>query len=146
VRKGGPKPDISSADALKRALVAAKAIVVNDPATGSPVSTHLFAIFEREGIAAEMKAKAKLAADNNANFDAVAKGEVDFGFTQSNLIGEEPRLELVGSPPAPYGNSTVFVAGLVASSKEPAAGKALITYLSSSAAASVFRAKGLSLN
>ena len=105
-RKGGPKPDISSADALKRALVAAKAIVVNDPATGSAVSTHLFAIFEREGIAAEMKAKTKLAANNSANFDAVAKGEVDFGFAQSNSIGEDSRIELVGSPPAPYGNST----------------------------------------
>src|SRR5262245_59682642 len=146
VRKGGPKPDISSADTLKRALVAAKAIVVNDPATGSPVSTHLFTIFEREGIAAEMKGKTKLAANNIANFDAVAKGEVDFGFSQSNSIGEEPRIELVGSPPAPYGNSTVFTAGLIASSKEPAASKALITYLSSPAAASVFREKRLSLN
>jgi len=146
VRKGGPKPDISSADAFKRALVAAKAIVFNDPATGSPVSPHLLAIFEREGIAAEMKAKAKLAANNIANFDAVAKGEVDFGFAQSNSIGEDSRIELVGSPPAPYGNSTVFTVGLVASSEEPAAGRALITYLSSPAAALVFRAKRLSLN
>jgi len=85
-RKGAPKPDVSTGDALKRALLAAKSVAyVGTGATGAEVRK----IFERFGIADEMKAKTKLLSGVSAAA-AVAKGEAELGFSQvSELIGVE---------------------------------------------------------
>jgi molybdate transport system substrate-binding protein len=139
VRKGAPKPDISSLEAFKRALMTAKAIGYLDPADGHPAAIHLVGAFERLGMTADLKPKTKLAATGAALFDALVKGDTDIAFSQSNA--DDARIELVGMPPGALANTTVFTVAIVASSKEQEGGKALIAYLSAPAAAAVFKAK-----
>ena len=62
VLKGAPKPDISTPDAFKRALLAAKAVAYTDPASGGASGVHMAKVLERLGIASEVNAKAKLRA------------------------------------------------------------------------------------
>jgi molybdate transport system substrate-binding protein len=76
IRSGAPKPDISSSDALKRALLAARSIGYSTGASG----VHLVKVFERMGIAAELKTKSKQAAPGVPVGDLIARGEVELGF------------------------------------------------------------------
>ena len=79
VRKGAPKPDISSVEAFKRTLLAAKSIGYNDPAAGAPVSIYLIGALERLGIAAEMRPKTVVFKQRSERFAAVARGDVEIG-------------------------------------------------------------------
>src|SRR3954454_3303589 len=80
VRKGAPKPDISSVDAFKSALLAARSIGWNDPDTGPPVSIYMIGVLERLGIAAAMKPKTVAFKQRSERFEAVARGDVEIGF------------------------------------------------------------------
>jgi molybdate transport system substrate-binding protein len=120
VRKGAPKPDISSVDAFKAAMLAAKSIGYNDPAAGAPVSLYLVGLFERMGIAREMQQKTVAFKQRTERFAPVARGEV----------------------PAPIQNYTVFTAGIVTAAQSPAAAKAFVDFVATPAAAAVFKAKG----
>ncbi len=142
VRKGAPKPDISSVEAFKRTLLAAKSIGYNDPAAGAPVSIYLIGALERLGIAAEMKPKTKVFQRRADRFEAVARGDVEIGFNQISEIVAAPGVELVGPLPAAIQNYTLFAAGIVVDSKQQDAGKALIQFISSPAAAAVMKTKG----
>ena len=73
VRAGAPKPDISTPEALKRTLLAAKSIVYTDPALGSPSGVHFAKVLERLGIAEEMKAKSRLHDGTSFNAELVAR-------------------------------------------------------------------------
>src|SRR5947209_1537873 len=75
VRQGAQKPDIGSVEAFKRLLSTAKSIGYNDPAAGAPVSLYLIELFERLGIAAEMKSKTVVFKKRSERFDAVARGD-----------------------------------------------------------------------
>ena len=138
-RKGAPKPDISTGDDLKRTLLAAKSVAyVGTGATGAEVRK----IFERFGIADEMKAKTKLLSGVSAAA-AVARGEAELGFSQvSELIGIEGA-ELAGPFPPGFEVRTVFPAAVGTGAREPAAGQALIKFLTAPAAAPVIRSKGM---
>jgi len=138
VRKGAPKPDISTTDAFKRALIAAKSIgYVEQGATG----IYLKGLLERLGIAEELRPKIKLLKTNAAQ--AVADGEAEIGMTQISEILPFPGAELVGPLPAEIQLHTVFPAGLGAGARQPEAAKALIAFLTAPPAAAVFKAKGL---
>ena len=129
VKSGTPMPDISSAEAVKRALLAAKSIAYSDSASGVYVSTEMF---QRLGIADQMKDKAKkIPAEPVAG--VVARGDAEIGFQQ---IAEVPvaGVDIVGPLPPDLQNITVFSAGIATVSKEPEAGKALIKFLASPAA------------
>jgi len=138
-RKGAPKPDISSGDALKRTLLAARSVAyVGTGATGTEVRK----IFERFGIADQMKAKTKLLSGVSAA-TAVAKGEAELGFSQvSELMGIEGAV-LAGPFPPGFEIQTVFPAAVGAGAHEPAAGQALIKFLTAPAAAPVIKSKGM---
>jgi molybdate transport system substrate-binding protein len=85
VRKDGPKPDISSAEKLKQVLLAAKAIVVTDPASGGVAGVHVDNVFQRLGIKDQLGPKLKLTrGQRNAEF--VAEGEADIAVQLSNEI------------------------------------------------------------
>ncbi|HUQ74814.1 MAG TPA: molybdate ABC transporter substrate-binding protein [Burkholderiales bacterium] len=142
VRKGAPKPDISTVEAFKAAMLAAKSIGYNDPAAGAPVSLYLVGLFERMGIAREMQQKTVAFKQRSERFAPVARGEVEIGFNQVSEIIVQPGVELVGPLPAPIQNYTVFTAGLVSAGKSPAAAKAFIDFVATPAAAEVFKAKG----
>ena len=142
VRKGAPKPDISTPDAFKAAMLATKSIGYNDPALGAPVSLYLLGLFERMGIANEMKQKTVVFRQRNERFAPVARGEVEIGFNQLGEIIVQPGIDLVGPLPAPIQNYTVFTAAVVAAGKNPEAAKRFIDFIASRDAAAVFKAKG----
>jgi molybdate transport system substrate-binding protein len=127
VKSGAPKPNISSADAVKRALRAAKTIAYSDSASGVYVSTEMFA---RLGIADEMKDKArKIPA--TAVGEIVAHGDAEIGFQQISELKPVAGIDIVGPLPDDLQKITIFSAGIASASKEPDAGKALITFLAS---------------
>jgi molybdate transport system substrate-binding protein len=137
VKKGAPKPDISTTDAFKRALLDAKSICyVEQGATG----IYLKGLLQRLGIAEQLKAKTKLLPP--AAF-AVANGEAEIGMTLISEILTYAGAELVGPLPAEIGLASVYPAVVATAAKEPDAAKALIKFLVGPAAAPVLKAKGL---
>jgi molybdate transport system substrate-binding protein len=139
VRAGAPMPDISSVDALKRTLLAAKSVAYSDSACGVYVSTELFS---KLGIAEEMKGKAKMIPATPVG-EIVAKGEAEIGFQQMSELMPVQGIDIVGPLPAEVQKITVFSAGVSTTSKEPDAAKSLIKFLSSPQAAPVLIKSGL---
>jgi molybdate transport system substrate-binding protein len=139
VKSGTPKPDISSADAVKRALLAAKSIAYSDSASGVYVSTEMF---QRLGIADAVKDKArKIPAEPVAR--VVARGDAEIGFQQISELLPVPGVDIVGQLPPELQKITVFSAGIATVSKEPEAGKALIKFLASPAAGTAITRSGI---
>jgi molybdate transport system substrate-binding protein len=139
VRAGAAKPDVGSADALKRALVAAKSIGYSTGASG----VHLLKVFERMGIAAEVKAKIRQAPPGEPVGGMVARGEVEIGFQQLSELLPVAGIEVIGMLPPDYQEITVFSAGVHAAAKDAAGAKALAEFLAAPAAAPVKRRKGM---
>ncbi|MEA3193840.1 MAG: hypothetical protein QOD26_2173 [Betaproteobacteria bacterium] len=142
VRKGAPKPDIGSVEAFKRTLLSAKSIGFNYPAAGAPVSIYLMGAFERLGIAGEMTPKTVVFKQRSERFAAVARGDVEIGFNQISEILAVPSVDLVGPLPREIQNYTEFRAALVAASRNAAAARQFITFITSPAAIAVMKAKG----
>jgi molybdate transport system substrate-binding protein len=139
VKSGTPKPDISSADAVKRTLLAAKSIAYSDSASGVYISTEMF---QRLGIADAMKDKARqIPAEPVAR--VVARGDAEIGFQQISELLPVPGIEVVGQLPPELQKITVFSAGIATAAREPEAGKALIKFLASSAASAAIVKSGI---
>jgi molybdate transport system substrate-binding protein len=143
VRKGAAKADIGSLEAFKRALGTAKSIGHTDPASGASSAIYAAQLLASLGNAAELKPKIKIFASNALLFEAVAKGDVELGFGQMSEIVAAPGVDLVGPLPAPVQNYSRYSAAIPASAKEPDAGKAFISFLTSPAAVAVMKAKGI---
>jgi molybdate transport system substrate-binding protein len=145
VAKGAPKPDISSAEAFKRALLAAKSVAYSDAASGGASGVYLAKVFETMGIAAALKAKAKLAAGGPDGFAAafVINGEAEIALQPIPELMAVPGIDIVGPLPGDFQNVTTYAAGVPVFAAEPEAAAALIKFLSTPAAAAVFKAKGL---
>src|SRR5215831_8763680 len=112
VRKGAAKPDISSADAFKRSMLAARSIAYPDPAGGGASGIYVASLLERLGIAAEMKSKTRLSTLGTL-YANVASGEIEIGFNQVSEILAQPTVELVGPLPSAIQNFTQFAPGIV---------------------------------
>jgi molybdate transport system substrate-binding protein len=139
IKRGAPKPDISTIDSFKRTLLDAKSIAyVGTGATGA----NMRKIFERLGIAGEMKVKTKLLSGISAPA-AIAAGEAELGFTQISEILSVAGAEFAGPLPSELQIYTVHPAAVGASAKEPEAAKSLLDFLRAPAAAAVIRAKGM---
>jgi molybdate transport system substrate-binding protein len=139
VKAGAPKPDISSADAVKRALLAAKSIAYSDSASGVYVSTEMF---QKLGITEAMKDKArKIPAEPVGG--VVARGDAEIGFQQISEMLPVPGIDIVGPLPPDLQKITVFSAGIATVSKEPDAGRALIKFLASPAASAAIVKSGM---
>ena len=141
VRKGAAKPDISSVDAFKRSMLAARSIAYPDPAGGGASGIYVASLLERLGLAAEMKPKTKLSTLGTL-YASVASGDVEIGFNQVSEILAQPTVELAGPLPPAIQNYTQFIAGIVTGSGQPDAARALVTFLYSPAAKAVLKAKG----
>jgi molybdate transport system substrate-binding protein len=139
VKSGTPKPDISTADALKRALLAVKTVAYSDSASGVYVSTEMFG---KLGIADAMKDKARKIPATPVG-EIVARGDAEIGFQQISELKPVEGIEIVGSLPDELQKITVFSAGIASVSKEPEAGKALIKFLASPAARAEIVKSGL---
>lgn len=141
VRKGEPRPSISSVDELKNTLLASKSIVYGDPKLGDSSGIATQAILVRLGIAGEMKPKTVLVAPG-AKGEAVVEGDADIGFDQMSNIVTDPRIESLGSLPSTLQNYTNYAGGVVTAGKEPDGAKALIVFLTSPPAQTFLESKG----
>jgi molybdate transport system substrate-binding protein len=145
VRKGAPKPDVSTPEALKRTLLAAKTVAYVAPAGGSITGPHIEGVFQRLGIAAEMAPKVRLAAGgpNGRVSVLVASGEAEIGLQQVSELLSNPEVEVIGMLPAELQQITVYSAGITASARQAEAAKDLIKALTAPSAAAIYKAKGL---
>lgn len=142
VKRGARKPDISSADALKQSLLAARAVGYSDPAVGGASGVHFAKVIERLGIAADIKAKCKFPPPAGFVGNLLVSGEVDLAIQSKPELTSTEGVEIVGPLPGDLGNTTVFAAGAGASSPNSEAGKALVKFLTSPEAQAVFTAHG----
>jgi molybdate transport system substrate-binding protein len=147
VRKGAPHPDVSSADALKRALLAAKSIAHTAPAGGGITAAHIMRMFDKLGIAAEVTPKVKLAAGgpNGRVSVLVSSGEAEIGLQQVSELMSNPDVEVIGLLPAELQQITTYSAGITAGAKQGEAAKAFIRHLAAPAALAIYKTKGLAL-
>jgi molybdate transport system substrate-binding protein len=149
VKKGAPKPDISSVEAFKKTLVSAKAIAHGDPAQGGAASQHVAQMLEKLGIA-ELKGKTKLFAPaGGKGFPEVAaemlqKGESDIALLPISELQRVQGIDIVGPLPAELQSPDLtFFAGTPWSCEHPLEAKAFVDFLRSDQAKEVYKAKGL---
>jgi len=140
VKKGAPKPDISTTEGFKKALLDAKSIAFVEQGNSG---IYLKTLFVRLGIADQIKDKLKPLPASNPAAHAVANGEAEIGMTQISEILPYTGAELVGPLPADIQLTTVFSAGVATDSKDAAAAKAFLAFLNSAAANAVKKSKGL---
>jgi molybdate transport system substrate-binding protein len=143
VRAGAAKPDISSVDAFKRTLLAAKSIGYSDSASGTYLSTTLF---EKLGIADQIARKARKVRGPPSGEPVaavVARGELEIGFQQVSEIIHVPGVTFVGTIPAELDPGFSFAGAITRDARQPDAARALLRFLSSPEAAQVITKAGL---
>src|SRR5207244_236616 len=131
VGKGAPKPDVSTPEALKRALLAAKSIGHASPAGGSITGGHVQWVFRQLGIADEVTPKVKMSmgGPNSRVSVLVSSGQAEIGLQQASELYDNPEVEVIGMLPAPLQQTTQYSAGITANAKEAEAAKAMIQAL-----------------
>jgi molybdate transport system substrate-binding protein len=139
VKSGTPKPDISTPDALKRALLAVKTIAYSDSASGVYVSTEMFG---KLGIADEMKDKARKIPATPVG-EIVARGDAEIGFQQMSELLPVPGIAHITPLPPELQKVSVFAAGVAATCPDPALARSVIEFLASPAAAKAITNTGL---
>jgi molybdate transport system substrate-binding protein len=139
IRPGAPRPDISSGETLKAALLSAKSIVLSS----GPSSVYLAGLFKRMNIADTIKPKIKQLAPGLSVGEALARGEGDLGFTQVSEFLTVKGIEYIGPLPADIQHVTVFSMGLHAGAPSRDAANALMKFVTAPEAASVIRHTGM---
>jgi molybdate transport system substrate-binding protein len=145
VAKGAPKPDISSAQNFRRAMLAARSVALSKPVGGGASGAHMAKVFERLGITDAMVAKAKYGEGGARGLAAlvVERGEAEIGIQQMAELLAVPGIDVVGPLPPEIQLVTQFTAAIPATASHPDAGRALIGFLTAPAAKAVIQAKGL---
>jgi len=139
VRKGAKKPDISTADAFKQAILSAGSVAY----TGTGASgTYFVSLADRLGIGDAVRAKAHVTPTGAAG-ELVARGEAELAIQQISELLPVAGTELVGPLPPELQSITLFSAGVSAQSRDPARARALAEFLTSPDAIAVIRAKGM---
>jgi molybdate transport system substrate-binding protein len=142
VRRGDPKPDVSTPEAFMRSVMNAKAISYSDPKLGGTAANYVGQLLGSLDITGSIGSKTKLTPPSKPLRDFVAGGGADFGLNQITEIVADARLELVGPLPAAYQYYTLYAAGVMTKSQHPDVGTALIAFLASPAASAVMKSKG----
>jgi molybdate transport system substrate-binding protein len=145
VAKGASKPDISTVDGFKRAMLAAKSIACSKPVGGGQSGVHLAKVFVDLGIAEAIAPKSKYGAGGAAGLAGlvVLRGEAEIGIQQMAELMAVEGIDIVGPLPAPIQMVTPFVAGIPANASHAEAGRAAIAFLTTPDARRVLKAKGL---
>lgn len=138
VKAGAKRPDVSSGEALKRAVLAARSIVYSH----GPSGVYLARLFERMGIAGEIEGKVTRVQGEPAGA-VVARGEAELGFQQVCELLPVPGIDLVGPLSADVQEITTFSSGVHARAKNSDGARALVKFLKAPAAAPVIKAKGM---
>jgi len=139
VRAGAPRPDISSADALKRSLLAAKSVAYSSGASG----TYIVTMLKKLGVYDQVSSKASVTKANEPVGERVARGEAEIGFHQLSELIPVKGIDIIGPLPAELQQITLFSGALHAAAKEPAAATALARFLTAPAAIEILKKHGL---
>ncbi len=142
VKEGAAKPDISSVDAFKQALLKAKSVGYIDPASGGSSGIYVAGLLDKLGIANEIKPKAKLQKGGHVS-DLVKAGEAEIGIHQISEIVGQGGVTLVGPLPAEIQNYTTYAVGISATAKDAEIAKAFIKVLTGPSAAAVLQKTGM---
>ena len=147
VKKGAPHPDVSTPEALKRTLLAAKSVGHASTAGGTVTGGHIMRMFERLGIADQITPKTKLSmgGPNSRVSVLVSSGEAEIGLQQASELLDNPDVEMIGLLPVELQQFTVYAAGITVTAKHPIEAKALIGALTTPQAKAIFKAKGLGI-
>jgi molybdate transport system substrate-binding protein len=146
IKKGAPRPDISTVDAFKRTLLAAKAIGYRDPATGSTSGTHTARIIEKLGLTHELQSRTRL--DNSDGehpelvFQPLVTGETELQFGQITEIVMASGIEVLGPLPAELQKVTLLTGSVPTTAKAANAARAFIAFLASPVATERLKAHG----
>jgi molybdate transport system substrate-binding protein len=139
VRAGAPKPDISTTEAVRKALLAAKSIGYS---TG-PSGLYVMSLFQRMGIAEEIKGKLKQTPTGVFVGSIIANGEAEIGFQQVSELSHFPGVDYVGPLPADIQQMTVFASGILVDGKEADSAKALVKFITTPDAGQAFKKRGM---
>lgn len=139
VKAGAPKPDVSTPDALKTALLNAKSIAYSDSASGVYIQDVLL---KKLGIAEQIRGKAHMIPAEPVG-RVVARGDAEIGFQQISELKPVNGIDIIGSLPDPLQQVTIFSAGIPVGVKQPEAAKQLIDFLASPAAAGAIKDSGM---
>jgi molybdate transport system substrate-binding protein len=139
VRAGLPRPDISSGEAVKNAVLAAKSVAYSS----GPSGFYLAELFKKMGIAEQIKDKVKQTPSGVQVGEVVARGEADLGFQQVSELLHLKGIQYLGPLPADIQHITVFSAGLHSAAPEPDAAKALVRFLTAPEAGPIIRKTGM---
>ncbi len=142
VKQGAPAPDISSVAAFQQTLLAARAVATIDPQAGGSSGIYLWQLFEKMGIAAQLKPKAVLV-PGGLVAQRLLNGEADIAIHQISEILAVPGATLVGPLPAEIQNYTVYAGAVGTAAREPAAAQELLNLLASAQAQAVLKDKGM---
>lgn len=143
VKEGAPKPDLSSVEAFKRALLAARTVAYIDPASGGSSGIYVAGLLNKLGIADDIKPKERLQAGGYVA-EKVAKGEAEIAIHQISEILPVKGVTLAGPLPKEIQHYTVYAAGLSAAARDPGAAQAWIDYLKGPAASAAIEGRGMS--
>ena len=139
VKPGAPKPDISTTEALKKSLLAARSIGYS---TG-PSGVYVTGLFQRMGIADQIKGKLKQTPTGVFVGNIIASGEAEIGFQQVSELSHFAGVDYIGPLPTEIQQYTMFASGIMAGAKEPEAAKALVKFITAPAAAAAFKKRGM---
>lgn len=147
VRKGAPKPDVSTPEAFKRAMVDAKSIACPDPALGGSSGVHIAKVFERLGISEIVKPKLVFVStpeqEQTMPGHLVAEGKAEIALHQMQELMSVPGIEIVGPLPGDLHETFVFSAAVLIDANDVKAAQALIDFLRTSEARAIIKAKGM---
>jgi molybdate transport system substrate-binding protein len=139
VRAGAPRPDISSVEALKRALLAAKTIGHSAGTSGE----YVVSLVSRLGLADELKPRLRQAGNSVRVSVLLVNGEAEIGLQQASEIMHESGIDYLGQLPTELNRITVYAAGLHVAAPQPEAAKALLKALTAPDAAAAIRRAGM---
>lgn len=142
VKKGAKRPPVESNDELRKTLLSVNSVGISNPEGGGTTGNVSLIVFERLGIAAEMKARTKVAKDTAVLLQDVAKGEIDIGISPATFIVQSSDVDLAGVLPGDLQIYTEFVAGITTYAQQGDPARALVKFLRAPAAEPVFKAMG----
>ena len=143
VRQGAASPDLSSTDAFKKAVLAARSVSYVDPKAGGTSGTYVAGLFQRLGIASEMQKKTVFRNQGSEVADAVAKGEAEIGITFTSEMVTNKGVKLAGFLPESIQLPTIYTAAIPVGAPNADVARAFLKELKTPLAQAALKEAGL---
>lgn len=143
VKAGAPVPDISTPDAFRKAVVAARSLSYPDPKLGATSGVYIESLFDKLGIAGAAKAKASVRPIGAQVAEAVAKGDIELGLTFMSELVPNKDITLVGPFPDAIQNPTLYTAAVAAGAANMEAARAFVAYITGPQSIATLKAAGV---